>query len=82
MNTSKLFASPLGTFFKAFLVTVISMILAEYNRTNTICFTKECFTDLLIAGVISVLPVVLNYLNPEYKGYGVGSNPPDPTYPH
>jgi hypothetical protein len=79
---SKLFASPLGTFLKAFLATVLSLIMVEYNRTGTICLTKECFIDLLMAGVISIIPVIMNYLNPEYKGYGVGSNPPDPTYPH
>lgn len=63
-------ASPLGTFLKVFLSTVLTMWIAMDN-----IFTLDVTTlrTIISAGVVSAMPVVLNYLNPEYKNYGVGA---------
>lgn len=37
------------------------------------CMDMESIKALLSAGVIAGMPVILNYLNPEYKNYGKGA---------
>ena len=69
-------ASPLGTFLKAFLTTVLSLMMIRYNEGNP-CFDKKCIVDILTAAVFSILPMIINYINPQYTQYGVGSNPPE-----
>lgn len=70
MNTRKLMASPLGTFLKVFLSTVLTMWIA---MDNIFAVDVTALRAIISAGVVSAMPVVLNYLNPEYKNYGVGA---------
>ena len=65
----QLFASPLGSFLKAFLVAILTTITYEYQQGN-ICTELDCFKPMLWAAVYATLPVIVNYLNPNYTGYG------------
>jgi len=69
MNTRKLMASPIGTFLKVFLSTVLTMWIA---MDNIFAVDVTALRAIISAGVVSAMPVVLNYLNPEYKNYGIG----------
>lgn len=69
MNTRKLMASPIGTFLKVFMSTVLTMWIA---MDNIFAVDVTALRAIISAGVVSAMPVVLNYLNPEYKNYGVG----------
>ena len=70
MNTRKLMASPIGTFLKVFLSTVLTMWIA---MDNIFAVDVTALKAIISAGVVSAMPVVLNYLNPEYKNYGIGA---------
>ena len=63
-------ASPIGTFLKVFLSTVLTMWIA---MDNIFAVDVMALRAIISAGVVSAMPVVLNYLNPEYKNYGVGA---------
>ena len=70
---SKFFASPLGSFFKAFFTAVLTLLVSKYNE-GVICTDVECLKGIILASIFATLPVIINYLNPEYKGYGVKNN--------
>lgn len=76
MFISKIMASPLGTFLKAFLTAVMSLVMIRYNEGNP-CLDKKCIVDIFIAAVFSVLPMIINYINPAYTQYGVGAKSPE-----
>jgi hypothetical protein len=53
-----------GSYVKVFLSAILTMILAKgdiYSIT-----LKECIS----AGVISIIPIIINYLNPNDTRYG------------
>lgn len=72
MNISKLMASPFGSFIKAFAVAFLSLLAARH-KDGTLCFDVNCIKDLLLASTFAIIPVIINWINPEYKGYGEGS---------
>ena len=72
MNISKLMASPVGSFLKAFLVAFLSLIMAR-QKDGTLCFDARCLIDLLIASTFAIIPVIINWINPQYTQYGEGS---------
>ena len=53
-----------GSYLKVFLSAILTMILAKGNIYSVTL--KECIS----AGVISILPIVINYLNPNDTRYG------------
>jgi len=53
-----------GSYVKVFLSAVLTMIIAKGNIY--LITLEECIS----AGVISILPIVINYLNPNDKRYG------------
>lgn len=65
----KFLTTPLGSFVKVFVPVLITGYIAKYN-SGTPCVTVECWKELAFAAFISALPVLNNWLNPEYKGYG------------
>lgn len=70
---NKILATPFGSFIKAFAATVLTQYLIELQEghdlfTMDVAMTKK----LLTAGVVANFPVIVNYLNPSYKGYGKG----------
>jgi len=67
----KLLSTPFGTFLKAFAATVLTQYLIELQQGHQL-FTmdKVMIGKLITAGLISNLPVIINWLNPHYSGYG------------
>lgn len=53
-----------GSYIKVFLSAVLTMIIAKGNIY--LITLEECIS----AGVISILPIIINYLNPNDKRYG------------
>lgn len=66
----KVLASPFGSWLKAFLAVSFTIFLSQYTNNGELCFTQKCITDLIMGALISTAPVLLNWLNPNYKGYG------------
>lgn len=66
-------ATPLGTFIKAFLVAMLT-IIGSRQSDGTLCFDANCIKDILIASTFAIIPVVINWINPNYTQYGEGSN--------
>lgn len=53
-----------GSYVKVFLSAVLTMIIAKGDIY--LITLEECFS----AGVISILPIIVNYLNPHDNRYG------------
>ena len=53
-----------GSYVKVFLSAIITMIIAKGDIY--LVTLKECFS----AGIISILPIIINYLNPNDTRYG------------
>jgi hypothetical protein len=53
-----------GSYLKVFISAILTMILAKGDIYSVTL--KECIS----AGVISILPIVINYLNPNDTRYG------------
>ena len=69
MSISKFFTTPLGSFVKHFLTAFLTVLIAE-NQKGIVCFDSQCLKSALIAATFAILPVILNWLNPNYKNYG------------
>lgn len=63
----KLLASPLGTALKAFIVTILTLLL---STDDLFSMDAEMAKKLITAGLLSAFPVIINWLNPSYPGYG------------
>ena len=53
-----------GSWLKIFLSAILTMVIAKGDIY--LVTLKECIS----AGIISVLPIIINYLNPHDKRYG------------
>lgn len=67
----KLLATPFGSFLKAFVVAILTIMMANYTDNKAVCNDWACWKTLLIAAAFSVVPVIINYLNPKYTQYGI-----------
>lgn len=62
---------PLGTFLKAFISTVLTLYLIELQNGHVLFDgSMDMVKKLLTGGLVANLPVIINWLNPAYKGYG------------
>ena len=61
--------TPLGTAFKTFLAVVIAAAVADFSTDGAITFGR--WQAWVIAGLVSCVPVVINWLNPSDARYGV-----------
>lgn len=70
----KFMTTPLGSFIKGFLSIVLAMYIKEVIAAGSIFIpiTKDLIDELVIAGLVPNVQILLNWLNPEYKHYGVG----------
>jgi hypothetical protein len=71
----KILASPFGTFLKSFVGTTLTLYLIELQQghalfTMDILMLQKLFTGAMVAN----LPVIINWLNPQYGGYGKTNN--------
>lgn len=53
-----------GSWLKVFLSAILTMVIAKGDIYMVTL--KECIS----AGIISILPIIINYLNPLDKRYG------------
>lgn len=53
-----------GSWIKIFLSAILTMVMAKGDIY--LVTLKECIS----AGIISILPIIINYLNPLDKRYG------------
>jgi len=60
----KFFNTIYGSWVKVFISAVLTMIIAKGNIY--LITLEECIS----AGVISILPIIVNYLNPNDNRYG------------
>lgn len=67
----KVMASPFGSFLKAFLATILTQYLIELQQ-GTDLFSMDILMvkKLITAGLVANIPVIINWLNPNYQGYG------------
>lgn len=69
--TQWLATSPLATAAKVFVATVLSLAVADWTKVGSIDFAN--WQPWVIAAATSALPVLVNWLNPQYTSYGNGS---------
>lgn len=65
----RLMASPLGTFIKAFLTTMLSMAIVDGDLFS---IDFEGLKNMVNVAMVSTLPIIINWINPNYKNYGAG----------
>jgi hypothetical protein len=53
-----------GSWIKIFLSAILTMVMAKGDIY--LVTLKECIS----AGIISILPIIINYINPHDKRYG------------
>jgi hypothetical protein len=65
MNFMRWFAdSPLASFIRVFGAGVLGWVLINADTLK--------IHPALVIGLVSALPIIINWLNPEYKNYGKG----------
>ncbi len=61
------------SWIKVFVSTILALFLADLiNGSGTLNLTSVW--TYVSAGLVAVLPLVINYLNPSYGRYGAGSD--------
>ena len=76
-----LLSTPFGTFIKSFIATILTQYLIELQQgTNLFSCDIMMIQKLFTAGLVANLPVIINWLNPSYQGYGkTSTSPENPT---
>lgn len=67
----KFLNSPLGSWLKVFLTAVLIKFLDK--GADIFALDLESIKDLVQAGMVGVLPVIINILNPQDTRYGKGA---------
>lgn len=62
--------SPLATYLKSFVAIIISAAVADWAKVGAISLAN--WQTWIIAGAVSVAPLLVNYLNPSDSRYGRG----------
>lgn len=66
-NLNTIYAS----WLKVFIAAVLGAYLIELqNGTNLFSWNLDMVESLLTVGVVSLLPIIINYLNPHDTRYG------------
>lgn len=63
--------TPLGTALKTFVAVVIAGAVADFSTDGAISLAR--WQTWVIAGLVSAVPVVVNWLNPADVRYGNGA---------
>ena len=63
--------SPLATALKTFVAVVLSAAVADFATGATISLAN--WQTWVIAGLVSAIPVIANWLNPSDSRYGRGA---------
>lgn len=71
MKFKKLLNTWYGSYIKVFLSAVLTILLAELSQGyNLFSMDWAMGKKLIAAGVVSLLPIIINALNSEDKRYG------------
>jgi hypothetical protein len=71
MSINKFFSSAIGSYCKIFISGVLTLYMAEMsNGVDLFSFDWTMGKKLISAGVISIVPVIYNSLNPHDLRYG------------
>lgn len=63
-------ASPLASFLKVFVATLIVAAVADWQDNGIIDFSN--WETWVLAAVIAAAPLIVNWLNPKFTLYGRG----------
>ena len=61
------------SWLKVFGASVLSAFFVVLTATQALPTSTEAWQGILIAGLVSVIPVIINWLNPNDTRYGRGS---------
>ena len=68
---NKFLTTPIGGLLKHFVFITLSLYLVELQNGTTLFSWNIAMLEKLGTGAVAAcLPVVLNWFNPDYKGYG------------
>lgn len=71
----KFLNTALGSYLKVFVSAVITLYLAELSQGHDLfSFDIPMAKKLVSAGVVAVLPIILNAVNPNDPRYGKGKD--------
>jgi hypothetical protein len=77
---NKFFSTAIGSYCKIFISGVLTLYMAEMsNGVDLFSFDWAMGKKLISAGVISILPVIYNSLNPHDVRYGNKKTAIQPT---
>jgi hypothetical protein len=66
------FNSPAGSWLKAAIVAILSGVLIKLQEGADL-WNAASLKELLTIAAVSVIPVIINYLNPQDTRYGKGN---------
>lgn len=70
-ETIETVVKPGVTFMKYFMASILTQLLIELQEGHDLfTWDQQMVNKLLTAGIVSNLPVIINWLNPTYKHYG------------
>lgn len=61
------------SWLKVFGASILTAFLTILTATQALPTSVEAWTGILVAGLVSVIPVIINWLNPNDTRYGRGS---------
>ena len=61
------------SWLKVFLAAVLTSLLTILISTGSWPTNGEGWTAVAVSGLVAVIPVIVNWLNPNYTMYGKGS---------
>ena len=68
---TKFLASPIGSIVKVFLMLLLGKIYADFDANrDSFTITLSALKQYGVMALLSCIPMVMNALNPDYKGYG------------
>jgi len=83
MKLKKLLNTWYGSYAKVFLASVLTVLLAELSQGyNLFSMDWVMGKKLIAAGVVSLLPIIINALNSEDKRYGKKVEPLEDLKPN
>ena len=68
---SWLAASPIASFIRAFIATLLTLALADWTSAASVSFDN--WKSWVIAALAASVPVIIRWINPQDAAYGRGS---------
>lgn len=74
LKLQKFLTTPAGSFIKCFIAVMITLFIAKLKQgVNLFALDLNSIKDIIGGGLAASLPVIVNWINPSYPIYGVGS---------